>query len=328
MKKLNFRDKPSLINYVLNHPKAIGVVAGAGLQLLVAGKQLSAQELVGIYEVAATPFVYSAGHTIDNKTFILKNTPDVFASNTFEYAFGKDVKNKVVNGTYNLGIAVSSNNLLINKKNIPDKLFEQINLAMHLSKIFNTPVNINLGISPEFGNFYFNGITFQGSAKIKNSGTAGIISLNNEGKISSYQGIQEVSFGKRYTAGLRIFNTAANKFMDSYVTLHGFADLTKKDQYVFMPYASVSSTRSGLKKGNIDYNLGVFFKPLPGAKSKILKALKGTFVYAEVGFNKEGHTSGFLRLNKNIPYSKKEIKPKEAKPFRNKNFSKQHFRPK
>jgi len=311
MNKLSIRDKISLkfetpiecIKAVVANPK----ILLATTVISVAGQKINAQSLVGIPEVAGTPLIYDAGKTIDYKTFFMHdlNSPTTnFLSNQFEYAFGKDFKNKIADGTYNIGVSVGTNNLMINKKLVSDKLFEQINLVMRLSKLFKTPLNVKLGVSPTFGNYYFDGITFQGSTNTKFTGTGGIINLNKSGGIASYQGIQEVTFGGKHIAGLRIFNTATNKFLDAYYTIHGIADLSKKGEYVFTPYVSLSSNRTRIKKLDLDYNFAIFFKPLNTAKSKLLKSINGTFVYAEVGVNKHGQGTGFIRLNKLIPYQK------------------------
>jgi len=126
-KKLNFKDKPSLINWIVNHPKTIGAVAGAGLSLLVAGKQLSAQELVGIRNLSITPLMEPTGHSIHTNTFFLQNLDDKsqdFLQQSLEYRYGGEFTGKKLAGNYNVGVEVGSNNFMINKKLVTDKLYE------------------------------------------------------------------------------------------------------------------------------------------------------------------------------------------------------------
>ncbi len=298
-KKLNFKDKQSLINWIVSHPKTVGTVVGAGLSLLVAGKQLSAQELVGIRDLSITPLMEPTGHSIHTNTFFLDNldgkTKD-FLQQSLEYRYGGEFKGRKLEGNYNVGVEVGSNNFMINNKLVSDKLYEQIHLVFGLSKIFNTPIQINLGYSPKFGakggEYYLDGMQFAGNVKVKRSGTGGVINIK-DGKIASYEGIQEVTFGKKFTGALRFYNEAGKSMKDAYYNVYGIVDMSSKE-HIFIPYLSAAATRENLKKGLVDYGLGIFFKPLTGKK-------KGRFyAYAEVGVNKNNKWSFFTRLNYRI----------------------------
>jgi len=141
-----------------------------------------------------------------------------------------------------------------------------------------------------------------GNVKAGKSGTGGVMNIKG-GKITSYEGIQEVSFGNRFTGALRFYNDARNQGMkDAYYNVYGIVDMSTKE-YVFVPYLSAAATKENFKKGLIDYNLGIFFKPLTGKK-------QGRFyAYAEVGVNKGGKWSFFTRLN----YVIKNSTPKASK---------------
>jgi hypothetical protein len=148
---------------------------------------------------------------------------------------------------------------------------------------------VNIGYSQKFGNYYFDGMQFTGNIKAGRSGTGGVINIKG-GKITSYEGIQEVTFGKKFTAGLRFFNEAGKSMKDAYYNIYGVVDMSS-EKYVFCPYISAAANRENLKQGIIDHNIGIFFKRLTGKK-------KGRFyAYAEVGVNNHGKWSFFTRLN-------------------------------
>jgi hypothetical protein len=345
---LKFTDAKEFIGAVVKNPK---ILTMTGL-MFVGAKQLSSQELVGIRDLSITPLMEPTGHSIHTNTFFLQNLDDKtqdFLQQSLEYRYGGEFKGKKLAGTYNVGVEVGSNNLMINNKLVSDKLYEQIHLVLGLSKIFNTPISINIGYSQRLGNYYFDGMQFTGNIKAGRSGTGGVINIKG-GKITSYEGIQEVTFGKKFTGALRFYNETGKSMKDAYYNIYGIVDMSSS-KYVFSPYFSIASTRENLKKGIIDHNIGIFFKPLTGKK-------KGRFyAYAEVGVNKNGKWSFFTRLNyrlttPDVKASKdaalkdayeKQIKQKERnlkviekqkakqareakKPFRNKNFSKQNWK--
>ena len=285
---LKFTDAKEFISAVVSNPK---ILTMTGL-MFIGAKQLSAQELVGIRDLSITPLMEPTGHSIHTNTFFLQNLDDKsqdFLQQSLEYRYGGEFTGKKLAGNYNVGVEVGSNNFMINKKLVSDKLFEQIHLVLGLSKIFNTPLTVNLGYSQKFGNYYFNGMQLTGNVKAGKSGTGGVLNIKN-GKITSYEGIQEVTFGKKFTGALRFYNEAGKNMKDAYYNVYGIVDMSSS-KYVFVPYLSAAATKDSLMKGKIDYNLGIFFKPLTGKK-------KGRFyAYAEVGVNKGGKWSFFTRLN-------------------------------
>ncbi len=297
MNKLSIRDKISLkfetpiecIKAVVKNPK---ILATAGL-LMIGNKPVPAQELVGIRDLSITPLVEPVGHSMHTNTFFLQNldnkTQD-FLMQSLEYRYGGQIKGNKLGGTYNVGVEVGSNNLMINNKLVTDKLYEQIHLIVGLSKVFNTPVSINLGYFQKFGNYYLDGMGLAGNVKAGKSGTGGVINLNNKGKITSFEGIQEVTFGKKFTGALRFFNTLDKNMKDAYYNVYGIVDMSSS-KCVFVPYVSAASSRENISRGIIDHNLGIFFKPLAG------KTKGKAYAYAEVGINNNGKWSFFTRLN-------------------------------
>ena len=292
MKSINFKNKLELIKAIVTNPKVIIPTALVAGGVLIGGQQLKAQELLGIRDLSITPLIEPVGSSVHTNTFMLQNLDDKtqdFLMSSLEYRYGGEVKGKKLGGTYNVGVEVGSNNFMINKKLVSDKLYEQVHLAMGLSKVFNTPLTINLGYSQKLGNYFFDGAQLTGNVKSGKSGTGGVLNIK-DGKLLSYEGIQEVTFGKKYTGALRFYNARDSSMKNAYYNLYGIVDMSA-EKYVFVPYGSIASTRANLKKGILDYNLGIFFKPLKG------KVGGKAYAYAEVGVNKTGKWSLFTRLN-------------------------------
>ena len=308
---MEFKDGKSFLKKFLVNPKALTTAAlitigGVGT---VTGQQL--MKITGI-----TPTIDAAGQSIHSKTYALNlnDAEKKFIFNSFEYRYGKDfnIKN-FAKGTYNVGLEVGSNNLMFNNKLVTDKLYEQVNLALKLSKILDKNISFRIGFDKRLNNYVLKDFNFgeatkgfglHSSVNTSKTGT-GVSLVFKNGKLVSYDGIQEVKFSKNFTGALRIKNLASNNLKNAYYELHGVVNMSKKDKFVFLPHIGVGADKSKLKAFNPNYEFGVFFKPIK--KGNKFSA------YAEVGFNKEGRWVGFTRLNYQLTNGKSKtpkVKPR------------------
>ena len=308
---MEFKDGKAFLKKFLVNPKAL---VTAGLITIGGIGTITGQEVMKITGI--TPTVNPAGHSIHSKTFALNlnDKEKKFLFNTFEYRYGKDfdIKN-FAKGTYNVGLEVGSNNLMFNNKLVTDKLYEQVNLALKLSNILDKNITFKIGFDKRLNNYIlkdFNlgeatkGFGLHSSVNTSKTGT-GVSLVFKNGKIVSYDGVQEVKFSKNFTGALRIKNLANQNLKHAYYELHGVVNMSQKDKFLFMPHIGVGADKTKLKAFNPNYEFGVFFKPLKkGSKFS---------TYAEVGFNKEGKWVAFnkisFQLNNGKPKTPK-VRPK------------------
>ena len=301
MKNIAFKNSLDFVKTVLTKPKNIALAITAGALITVGARQLSGQELSGIRDKSITPIVESKGHSVHSNSFIIGNLdkPSIdFLQSSFEYRYGKDVSNKLFTGTYNVGIEMGSNNFMIDNKPVSNKAFEQIYLAMEISKILKTPFDLRLGYNQKLNNFVLSDITLQATASTKKTSTGISLTLPDGKKLSQYDFIQEVKLSKKFTGSLRVINQTNTKLKDAYFGLQGYMDLSKKDK-IFVPYIGVFG-QNGKKVP--DVNVGFFLKPNKNGKFAM---------YTELGVTK-GKASGFLRLSYHLDKNKvkPEVKPK------------------
>jgi len=212
MNKLNFKNSKEFVSTVLKNPK---ILLTAGLISIAGMQTIKAQELMQF--TAISPTIDPAGQSIHSKTLALNlgDKENEFLLQTLEYRYGKDfnIKN-FAKGTYNIGLEIGTNNLMFNNKLVTDKLFEQINLAMKLSNILNKHVTFEIGFDKKLNNYVlkdFNlgeatkGSVLHSSVLTKKTGT-GINLVFKNGKLASYDGVQEISFSKKFTGALRVRN--------------------------------------------------------------------------------------------------------------------------
>jgi len=302
---INFKDKVSFIKSFLKDPKKVTATAVALGSISVGSSKLSAQELSGIRDKSITPIIEAAGHSVHSNTFIIqnmdKNSLDFLMSN-FEYRYGKDVSNKLFQGTYNVGVELGSNNFIIDNKPISKKAYEQIYLAMNLSKVLNIPIDLRLGYNQKLNSFVLSDIVLQATASTKKTSTGVSLTFPDGKKLSQYDIIQEFKLSKKLTGSLRVINQTNSKLKNAYFGLQGYMDLSKKDK-IFVPYIGVFGQKG---KKVPDVNVGFFLKPNANGKFSM---------YAELGVTK-GKSSGFVRLSRAIGN-----KPRDALKEKSKNKS-------
>jgi len=201
------------------------------------------------------------GIALSSTTISQKN----FLFEAFEARYGADFKNKFVEGKYNLGLAFGSNTLLFDKQPVSDKLFEQVNLAANISKIFGKEINLKIGFDKKLNNYKlldFNIIeASKGSrvqASLANEKLVGAISLNfNNGKISNYSGVGEIKFGidkkRSISAALGFFSSRKTEVKNMYWQVRGTYNI-KGDKSLFMPGVGI-----GIEKGKKYFNFDLVF---------------------------------------------------------------------
>ncbi len=302
-KKLKFKNLKEFISSVLKNSK---ILATAGL-ITIGAQTINAQEVMKL--VAITPSIYGAGHSIHSTTMPLNlsSKENSFLLQSFEYRYGKDfnIKN-FAEGRLNLGLAIGSNNLLFNNKLVTDKLFEQINLGVQLSKILGKDLTFKIGFDKKLNNYVLRdlnlskatkGTNIHSSLNTKKLGTG--ITLNfSDGKLKSYDGIQEVRFSNKFTGTLRLKNSTNQNLKKAYYEIGGLVDMSKKGSYVFMPMLNLGLDKAKLKAKKPNLGFGVLFKPLK-------KGNKFT-AFAQIGLNtKDGKWVGFSKISYAIGQKKK-----------------------
>jgi hypothetical protein len=297
---MKFNSKLDFLKSFLKNPQKMASVIGAAAVITVGANKLSAQELSGIRDKSITPIVERAGHTLHSNTFVIQNFDKSsldFLMKNFEYRYGKDVTNKLFKGTYNIGVEVGTNNFIIGNKPVSKKAYEQIILAMNISKVLNTPVDIRLGYNQRLNSFTISDIVLQGSVGTKKTATGISLTFPDGKKLSQYDVIQELKLSKKVTGSLRVINTTNSKLKNAYFGLQGYMDLSRKDK-IFVPYVGVFGQKG---KKAPDLNLGFFLKPNVNGKFSM---------YAEAAITK-GKGSAFLRLSHAIGGGKTVSKPRD-----------------
>ena len=204
---MQFKNLNEFVSTVLKDSK----ILIAGIPIVVGSVVISpanAQQLSGY--AGLTPSMEKNGVALLSTTISQKD----FLFQSFEARYGADFKNKFLEGKYNLGLVVGTNTLLFDKKPTTDKLFEQVNLAANLSKIFGKEINLKIGFDKKLNNYKLEGFNIVEASKGSRAQAAfiskkvlGAVSLSfNNGKLTNYSGIGEVNFAannkKSFTAAL------------------------------------------------------------------------------------------------------------------------------
>ncbi len=217
---INFKDKISFIKSFLQDPRKVTATAVALGTISVGSSKLSGQELSGIRDKSITPIVEGAGHSIHSNTFLIQNIDKSsldFLMSNFEYRYGRDISNKLFSGTYNVGVEVGSNNYIIDNKPVSKKAYEQIYLAMNLSKVLNTPIDLRLGYNQKLNSFVLSDVVLQATASTKNTSTGISLTFPDGKKLSQYDIIQEFKLSKKLTGSLRVVNQSNAKLKNAYL---------------------------------------------------------------------------------------------------------------
>jgi len=250
-----FENLQSFVSAALKNSKILlttgAIVVGSSLITKTQAQQLSSY-------AGLTPSMEKNGIALSSTTISQKN----FLFEAFEARYGADFKNKFVEGKYNLGLAFGSNTLLFDKQPVSDKLFEQVNLAANISKIFGKKINLKIGFDKKLNNYKLEGFNLieasKGSrvqASLANKKLVGAVSLSfNNGKLTNYTGISEIKFGvdkkRSFTASLGFFNAKDGKLKDMYWKIRGTYTI-KGDKSLFMPGVGVGY-QNGKKYLNFD----------------------------------------------------------------------------
>jgi hypothetical protein len=297
---MKFKNKLEFITNFIKNPKKMSSLLLTGASIFIGVNKLSGQELSGIRDKSITPIVEGSGHSLHSNTFLIENLDKSsldFLMSSFEYRYGSEVANKLFSGTYNLGVEIGSNNFIINNKPVTKKAYEQILLAMNLSKVLNTPVNIRLGYNQKLNSFVLSDITLQATASTKKTATGVSLTFPDGKRLSQYDLIQELKISKKVTASLRVINQTNFKLKNAYFGLQGYMDLSKKNK-IFVPYIGVFGQKG---KKSPDFNIGFFLKPNANGKFSM---------YTEAGFTNK-KVSAFLRLSHKIGSDKSVKKPRD-----------------
>lgn len=254
---MQFKDPVTFIKSFLKDPKKIISVAMISGSILVGSQKISAQSLQFIKPIELNPTIYKEGHVFSSKTysFSADSSTNLFLEQAFEYRFGEKFKKE---NQYNFAIEVGRNNLYFNGKLVPDLTFARIYSTLYLSNILKTPIDIRLGYSKEISNFVLKDIkpldktSLQASLSTDRLG--GGVSLKvDQGKIKSFDGIFDLKFENKYSAGLRYTENISSSRL---VSIQGFAQM-KEGNLLFMPMAQVGLefTKTGKKIPFVNYAL-------------------------------------------------------------------------
>ncbi|NCP72131.1 hypothetical protein GW835_01935 [archaeon] len=253
-----FNDFKDFVSAVLKDSK----ILVAGLPIVIGSLTLPAVKAQQLSNYAGlTPSMEKNGVALLSTTITQKD----FLFQSFEARYGADFKNKFMEGKYNLGLTVGTNTLLFDKKPTTDKLFEQVNLAANLSKIFGKEINLKIGFDKKLNNYKLEGFNIVEASKGSRAQAAliskkvlGAVSLNfNNGKLTNYSGIGEVNFAadkkKSFTAALGFFSARDTKLKDMYWQVRGTYNI-KGDKSLFMPGVGI-----GYEKGKKYFNFDIIF---------------------------------------------------------------------
>jgi hypothetical protein len=260
---MKFKNITEFVSTVLKNPKLLvaGTAIVIGSQVIKPAIAQQFSSYAGLTPSMEKNGIALASTTLSQKDFLLKS---------FEARYGADFKHKYVEGKYNLGLVVGSNTLLFNKTPVPNKLFEQVNLAANISRIFGKEINLKIGFDKKLNNYKLEGFNIVQASKgsrvqgaLITKKVLGAVSLNfNNGKLSSYSGVSEVNFAadknKSFTAALGFFSLKDTKLKDTklkdmYWQIRGTYNV-KGDKSIFMPGIGL-----GYEKGKKYLNLDVIF---------------------------------------------------------------------
>ena len=153
-----FNDFKDFVSAVLKDSK----ILVAGLPIVIGSLTLPAVKAQQLSNYAGlTPSMEKNGVALLSTTITQKD----FLFQSFEARYGADFKNKFMEGKYNLGLTVGTNTLLFDKKPTTDKLFEQVNLAANLSKIFGKEINLKIGFDKKLNNYKLEGFNIVEASK-------------------------------------------------------------------------------------------------------------------------------------------------------------------
>lgn len=232
-----FRNFNDFVSAVLKDSKILLLASTISVGASLINKA-QAQQLSGY--AGLTPSMEKNGIAISNTTITQKD----FLFQSFEARYGADFKNRFLEGKYNLGLVVGTNTLLFDKKPTTDKLFEQVNLAANLSKVFGKEINLKIGFDKKLNNYKLEGFNIVEASKGSRAQAAfitkkalGAVSLNfNEGKLTNYSGISEVNFAadktKSFTAALGFFSARDTKLKDMYWQVRGTYNIKEINLYL------------------------------------------------------------------------------------------------
>lgn len=290
---------------LIANPKMLA--SGALIAIGSAIVPLQAQQ----FSIGAKPLMEQGGSgTIHVSGISIKQKEDFWVK-ALELKYGKDLANKIVKGTYNVGLQMGTNSFLINNKSVPDKLYEQLSLAASLSEIGGQKVNLSIGYNTKINNYELQKIsimdpirnsTIEASTKIKGVTTGGTLTFN-KGKLVSHTGIGEVSLGtvsgKPIFASLAFSGKPGEKLINQNFQLQGKA-IIKSGKLVFIPSASVIGNKSGNASGNIGLVFSKGNKKLVFEYAQNLNRLKdrAIFLKGQMSFAKKAEAVKKKELQK------------------------------
>lgn len=265
---MKFKDSKQFIVSFLKNPKKILQAITIGTSIFIGSNKLSAQQITTIKTLDRNLLIYEPEKIISSKTYVLNPgvNEDKFIREGIEYRTGK----KLSKGQYNYALEIGRNNLFVNGKLVPDKLYSQIHTTLRLSEILNSPITLDLGYSKSINNFKLKGLNLLNEAeflatvknKKDNLGVSGSLYIE-DGKIKKYNGITGFKFDHNlYSAGIRVYGNSKTK--TNFYGVFGTADIGEKGT-VFktsLELGYLSNPESHKKYPSVNFSL--FLKPKNG----------------------------------------------------------------
>lgn len=302
---MKYNNIKQFVSAVLKNPKLL--IAGGAI--VVGASTIKPAQAQHIFNYTAiNPTMEGRGHNIET----LHYKSNTFLLNQIGYKYGNDFKNKYIEGKYNLGLNIGTNSVLFNNKAVPDKLFEQMNLALSMSKVLGKDIDLKIGFDKTLNNYKLEGFNIIEASKgstVKSAFTTGnqksasAISISFKGgKITSYSGVQEINFvtnnKKPLTAAIGFYSgKRLNKPSDLYWQLRGSMVNTGNGRYVFMPSVGFGADRQTIKNKQLHLNAGILF--IKGPNKLVLEGV--------VNPKKLNESAAFIRYSRNL-----STKPKGA----------------